>query len=155
MIQGYKHLIECHCVLPQYRKLTNPVFHKFTVFSVLDDEGNVLPKMSQCNNCGAIHKVVDICVSEMVPGKDEAKSVITKNDIARSLPKQLVDVLQEYQLEVADYEYSKFIIENERWGSIIVLSKETEEDGGFAGKTLTFVGPDKYRIDPFFATDTV
>ena len=148
-------MIDCHCVLPQYRKMENPIFHKFVVFSALDEEGNVMPKMAQCNNCGAIHKVVDICVSEIAPGKDEARSVITKNDVARSLPKQLVELLEEYQLEIADYEYAKFIIENQKWGSLIVLSKETEDDGGFAGKTLNFVGPDKYRVDPYFATDMV
>lgn len=154
-MQGYKHLIECHCVLPQYRKMENPVFHKFVAFSVLDEDGNVLPKMAQCNNCGAIHKVVDICVSEIAPGKDEAKSVLTKSDISRSLPEQLAGLLEEYQLDVADYEYAKFIIENERWGSMIILSKEAEENGGYAGKSLNFVGPNKYRIDPFFATDMV
>lgn len=154
-MQGYKHLIECHCVLPQYRKMENPIFHKFVAFSVLDDDGNVLPKTVQCNNCGAIHKVVDICVSEIVPGKDEAKSVLTKSDVSRSLPEQLATLLEEYQLEVADYECAKFIIENEKWGSTITLSKEVEESGGYAGKSLNFVGPNKYRIDPFFATDTV
>jgi hypothetical protein len=154
-MEGYKHLIECHCVLPQFRKMENPVFHKFVVFSELDDEGNVVPKLSQCNNCGAIHKVVDICISEIAPGKDETRSVLTKNDVARSLPKQLVELLEEYQLEVADYEFAKFIIENQKWGSLIVLSKESEEEGGFAGKTLNFVGPEKYRVDPYFTTDTV
>jgi hypothetical protein len=135
--------------------MENPVFHKFVAFSVLDEDGNVLPKMAQCNNCGAIHKVVDICVSEIAPGKDEAKSVLTKSDISRSLPEQLAGLLEEYQLDVADYEYAKFIIENERWGSMIILSKEAEENGGYAGKSLNFVGPNKYRIDPFFATDMV
>lgn len=154
-MQGYKHLIECHCVLPQYRKMENPIFHKFVVFSELDEEGNVLPKMAQCNNCGAIHKVVDICISEIAPGKDEARSVLTKNDVSRSLPKQLVELLEEYQLEIADYEYAKFIIENQKWDSLIVLSKEAEEAGGFAGKALKFVGPDRYRVDPYFSTDTV
>lgn len=154
-MQGYKHLVECHCVLPQYRKMVNPVFHKFVVFSLIDDEGNVIPKMSQCNNCGAVHKVVDICVSEIVPGKDETRSVVTKNDIARSLSKQLVEILEEYQLDVADYEMAKHIVENQLWGSIIILSKEAEESGGFTGKTLKFTEPDRFRIEPYFDNDTV
>ena len=153
-MEGYKHLVECHCVLPQYRKMENPIFHKFVVFSVLDEEGNVIPKMSQCNNCGAVHKVVDICKSEIAPGKDETKSVLTKNDIARSLPQQISEMFEEYQLGVADYEFAKFIIENEKWGSLIVLSREAEGDG-YAGKSLNFVGPNKYRVDPYFDTDLV
>ena len=153
-MEGYKHLVECHCVLPQYRKLENPIFHKFVVFSVLDEEGNVIPKMSQCNNCGAVHKVVDICKSEIVPGKDETKSVLTKNDIARSLPQQISEMFEEYQLGVADYEFAKFIIDNEKWGSLIVLSREAEGDG-YTGKALNFIGPSKYRVDPYFDTDLV
>lgn len=153
-MKGYKHLIECHCVLPQYRKMANPLFHKFVVFSMEDDEGNVIPKMSQCNNCGAIHRVVDFCKSEIAPGKDETKSVITKIDVARSLPKQLVEVLDEYQMEVPDFELAKFYVDNQQWGSIIVLSREVEGEG-YAGKVLNFVGPDRYRIDPYFDTDMV
>lgn len=153
-MQGYKHLIECHCVLPQYRKMANPIFHKFVVFSVLDEEGNVIPKLSQCNNCGAVHKVVDICKSEIMPGKDESRSIITKSDLSHSLPKQIIQLFEEHELETADYEYAKFIIENSLWGSVIILSKEAEGDG-YSGKTLNFVGPEKFRIDPFFATDMV
>lgn len=153
-MEGYKHLVDCHCVLPQYRKLENPVFHKFVVFSVLDDEGNVIPKMSQCNNCGAVHKILDICKSEIFSGKDETRSVLTKSDISKSIPKHVVELFEEYQLEVADYEFAKFIIENEKWGTLIVLSKEPEGDG-FTGKVLNFVGPDKLRVEPFFDTDLV
>lgn len=153
-MEGYKHLIECHCVLPQFRQLEKPIFHKFVVFSTLDDEGNVLPKMAQCNNCSAVHKIVDICKSEIAIGKDETRSVLTKSDISRSLPKSLVDLFEEHELGVADYEFAKFIIENEKWGSVIILSKEAEGDG-YAGKTLNFVGPEKFRIEPFFATDMV
>ena len=153
-MQGCKHLIECHCVLPQYRKLEKPIFHKFVVFSEVDDDGNVVPKMAQCNNCGAIHKVVDICVSEISPGRDESKSIVTKVDVARSLPTQLVEVLNEYEMGVADFEHAKFIVDNEQWGALIVLSREPEGDG-YAGKTLNFVGPNKYRVDPYFDKDTV
>jgi hypothetical protein len=141
-------------VLPQYRKMDNPIFHKFVVFSELDDDDNVVPKLAQCNNCAAIHKVVDICKSEIAPGKDETKSVLTKKDLARSLPQQLSEMFEEYQLEVADYEFAKFVIENEKWGTLMILSKEVEGDG-YSGKALNFVGPNKFRIDPFFDTDTV
>ena len=153
-MQGYKHLIDCHCVLPQYRTKADPVFHKFVVFSVMDDDGNVDPKTVQCNNCGAIHRVVDICKSEIVPGKDEAKSVVTKSDVALSLPTQLVELLDQYQLEVPDFELAKFYLDNKRWGSTLVLNRE-KEGNGMSGKVLNFVGPDRYRVDPFFETDVV
>lgn len=153
-MEGTKHIIECNCVLPQYRKLDNPVFHKFIVFSVIDDSGSVVPKTVQCENCGTIHKVYDLCYSEIIPGKDETRSVMTKNDIISSLPEQLVRTFEEYNLGIADYEAAKFYLENEKWGSMIVLSKEAEEEG-YAGKALTFVSPGKFKIDPYFYRDSI
>jgi len=149
MKNGYKHLIECHCVLPQYRKSDNPVFHQFPVFSEIDDAGVVVPKVVQCNNCGAVHRVVDMCVSEIALGKDEAKNVLTKRDVSFSLPKDVVSLLEEYQLDVADYEAAKFFIENELWGRSIVLSRENDKDGT-SGKILTFVSRDRFKVEPFF-----
>lgn len=153
-MQGYKHLIECHCVLPQYRKLDEPIFHKFVVFSEIDDEGMVTPKLVRCENCGAVHKVYDICMSEIATSKEDSKSVITKKDVAPSLPKQLVEVLEEYQMSVADYEAAKFYIENQKWGSSIILTREPEE-GGSSGKMLVFVGSEKFRIDPYFDRNVI
>ena len=37
-VEGVKHLIQCHCVLPQYRNANPPMFHKFVTFSVVDDD---------------------------------------------------------------------------------------------------------------------
>lgn len=147
-------MIDCHCVLPQYRKLAEPVFHKFVVFSVIDDSGTVVPKISQCDNCGSVHKVYDICKSEIIPGKDETRSVITKKDVSHSLPQNLVSLLEEYNVGIADYEMAKFIIDNERWGSVIILSRETEEDG-VSGKMLNFVASNKFRVDPYFGAGFV
>ena len=59
-LEGVRHLIECHCTLPQYRNANPPVYHKFVVFSVLDEDA-IQKKLVQCNNCGIIHKVVDLC----------------------------------------------------------------------------------------------
>ena len=153
-MRGYKHLIECNCILPQFRKMQNPIFHKFVVFSIEDDTGAIVPKMAQCENCNTIHKIIDICKSEIVPGKDETRSVITKSDVVQSLPKQLVELLDEYQLGIADYELARYYIENDMWGSIIVLSREQEGEG-YAGKVLNFVAANKYRVDPYFDTDMV
>ena len=46
--------------------MDNPLFHKFTVFSEFDSEGEIIPKIAKCNNCGVIHKVIDFCRSEII-----------------------------------------------------------------------------------------
>lgn len=153
-MDGYKHLIECHCVLPQYRNIPNPVFHKFVVFSVVEDDGSVVPSLSRCENCGAVHKVIDICKSEIMTAKEDSRSVLTKRDLSSSLPAQLVQLFEEYSLSTCDYEAAKFYIENEKWGATIILSKEKEDDG-FSGKMLTFLSGEKFRVDPFFYRDSV
>ena len=92
-MQGVKHLIQCHCVLPQFKNSTNPVFHKFVVFSLVDDSDTVQPKFAQCNNCGVVHKVVDLCKSELT-SKEESKSIPTIQDIELSVGPDLAALLK-------------------------------------------------------------
>lgn len=153
-MDGYKHLIECHCVLPQFRKMAEPIFHKFVVFSEIDDAGVVVQKLARCENCGSVHKVYDICASEIVISKEDSRSVLTKKDLASALPKQIVELFEEYGLEIADYEAARFYIENQKWGSNIVLTREQEEEGS-SGKAIVFVGPDKFRVDPYFERNII
>ena len=79
-IEGVRHLIECHCILPQFRNRQTPVYHKFIVFSTVDDD-KVNKKLVQCNNCGILHKVVDLCKSEIAHGMEEGASLRTIEDI--------------------------------------------------------------------------
>ena len=151
---GIKHLIECHCVLPQYRNTTKIIYHKFVAFSIIDDSDTTIPKYAQCNNCGVIHKIIDICRSEIIAGKDELKSLVSKDEIKIFLPKDVVEVLESYDVDLPTYENTKFIMENEMWGSHIVLSKDAliEES---TGKILIFESDKKFRIDSFIARTTV
>ena len=151
---GIKHLIQCHCILPQYRKSPEPVFHKFTVFSIVDDSDTCIPKIVNCNNCGATHKVFDVCKSEIVVGKDEVKAQLTIEDFKLSLPESLYDLLNSYQKEVYDFEYSQFILDNELWNKTIVLTRENIGDK-IEGKILKFIAADKFRVESFSHRDVV
>ena len=147
-MKGTKHLIQCHCMLPQYKNVAKPIFHKFTVFSVLDDSDTVLIKYADCNNCGAVHKIYDICKSEIVTGRDEMKSRLSKDDFKLSLPRDLFEILGQYEKEVCDYEFSQFVIDNSIWSEKLVLSRE-EIDGHIQGKTLRFLEKDRFRIESY------
>jgi hypothetical protein len=128
-VRGVKHLVQCHCMLPQYKNRQNPIFHKFVVFSVLDDNDEVIHKVSQCNNCGVLHNIVDLCRSEIVRGGvDESSSLITLDDIRHSLPRDITSVLDSYKCDLPTWEEVKFIYDNEYWGDIVVISKEDIED---------------------------
>lgn len=147
-MQGIKHLVECHCVLPQYKDRSPQVYHKFVVFSVIDDNDVVIPKHAQCNNCGTVHRVFDIMKSEPVLGNDETHSVMTIDDIKYSIPSNLHDVLKSYEADLHMWEEAAFICENELWESTMILSTEKQHDG-FSGKILRFTGPRTFRIEPY------
>ena len=146
---GHKHLIECHCILPQFRNKPDPVFHKFTVFSLLDEASDTVePKYAACNNCGALHKVYDICKSEISVGNEDAKLVPKKEDFKLSLPNDVYDVLHSYKRDVSDFEMAQYIIDYGKWDSFVILSKEEVEDVN-QGKLLKFVASDKFRVESY------
>lgn len=148
-----KHLVSCHCILPQYRKLSNPVFHKFIVFSILDND-TVVPKYVQCNNCNAVHRIYDICKSEIVPGKDELRSVTTIDEIRRFIPEDLRNLLDTYKCELPIWEHIKFCLDESRFGEQVILTRETIEEET-TGKVLTITARDKFTLETFLSRDTL
>ena len=151
-MQGQKHLVKCRCVLPQYRHLENPTQHRFIVFSVIDDDGSVIPKHVQCNNCGIVHKVTDICVSEFVNKEDVP--IVSIEDIACSLPDKLVGVLERHKVDLPTWEAVQFIIENEKWGDFVLLESD-DMHGETVGKYIIILGKELFKVKTFERNDTV
>lgn len=145
---GFKHLIQCHCVLPQYRKMREPIFHKFVVFSVIGDDDKIIAKIVECNNCSAIHKITEIGKSSIAVGKDDSRSIITKDDIKHSIPENVRNVLESYNCDLATWEQSLFTVDNSLWGSEVILTKEFSK-GEVQGKLLRFTGPGILRIEAY------
>ena len=78
---GTKHLVQCHCVLPQYRKMQDPVFHKFVVYSRYDENMKIKDRLARCNNCDAVHRVIDLCKSEIVTKIEDTDVIIDEDEI--------------------------------------------------------------------------
>lgn len=154
MRQGIKHLIECHCVLPQYRKSEDPPFHKFVVFSIIDEYDNIVPKCVQCNNCGVIHRVIDIAKSEAALGNDNSASVISIDDIKLSLPENIARVLENYQCDIPTWEEAQFFVEEGKWGSKIILTTEYLEEE-IRGKYLLLESERSIKILSYVRKTTV
>lgn len=153
-MSGLKHLVQCHCILPQYKNRKDPVFHKFPVFSIIDESDTVITKYAECNNCGAAHKVYDVCKSEIIAGKDEVRSQLTKDDFKFSLPQDLYELLCHYNQELPDFEMCQYILDNELWDSTVVLSREDLGDH-VQGKILRFISEKKFRIESYTHKDIV
>ena len=147
MPEGIKHTISCLCVLPQYRKQANPPYHQFVVFSTIDDSDVIEPKMAECNNCGVIHNVIDLCKSEVVTTRDEL-NLLTRKDIGYMLPQQVRELLETYDCDLPTWEQALFIVNEKKWGSFIVLDR-TSTDEGSDGKMLRFKEGGRYMIEPF------
>ena len=145
-MSGTKHLVQCHCVLPQYRKMKNPIFHKFVVYSQQDDTGAVKEKFSRCNNCEAVHRVYDLCKSEIAVGLDEIDSIMTIQDIIPSLPEKVAAILKENNSDLATFENVEDVIFNERWGEQIVLSRKSINSAKTQVKIIEFKSEEKFRI---------
>ena len=147
-MQGIKHLVQCHCVLPQFKNNADPAFHKFVVFSIIDDSDTVQPKFAQCNNCGIIHKIVDICKSELTT-KEDSVSLPSIDDIKFSLSPELCRVLESYQCDLPTWELAEWIYLNKLWDQWIILTKEEDDNGELHGKRLLFTPEGKFRIEAF------
>lgn len=145
---GTRHLVQCRCVLPQFRDMPSPVFHKFPVFSVIDDADVVEPKLSRCDNCGAVHRITDIFKSVILAGNEDASSIMTIDDIRASLPSRIGDILSSYSAHISSWEEVQFVMQVQAWGSEIILTKE-DIDGQIQGKKLRILGHDNVVIVPF------
>ena len=154
-MRGTKHLIQCHCILSQYRHKKDPVFHKFAAFSMIDEESDTaVVHYANCNNCGATHKIYDLCKSEIITGKEDVAAVASIKDFSLSLPKDLYETMNQYDCEIADYQHAQYIIDSKSWGSHIVLKRE-EIDGKTQGKLLSFIKEDKYRIESYLHNEYI
>ena len=147
-MRGQRHLIKCRCFLPQYKGVENPPSHHFIVFSVINDDDSVKTKYAQCNNCGVIHKVTDICTSEIQNGKESMSSILKIEDIKSSLPNNLSDILERNNVDLASWEAAQFIFENKDWGNFVILASE-EDSGTRHGKYVRIMSETFFKVESF------
>lgn len=143
---GIKHTIKCRCIISQFKTMKNPPLHEFVVFSIIEDD-KVKKSHAKCNNCGITHEIIDLCRSKILDKSDDWNTP-TKDDISYSLSDDLKDLLNSYDADLPTWQMSQWIIDNNRWGSKIILSKKDLDDR-IEGKILIFKEKDFYRIETF------
>lgn len=153
MSSGLRHLITCRCVLPQLKRMDNPPQHQFIVFSAIADDGTFQTRFSQCNNCGIVHKIVDVCRSEVVQ-REAMGSLPTIDDIKAGMPPQLASLLQSNDVDISTWEMAQFILENKQWGNFVVL-KTDEEDGLRQGKYVRILSETMFKVETFMREEVV
>lgn len=153
MVTGQKHLIKCRCVLSQFKRTENPPVHQFVAFSVIDDD-SVQVKFVQCNNCGIIHKIIDICRSEIMGSRDTMTSLVTIDEIKSSVPEGLRILLETNNADLATWEAVQFIFTSQSWGQFVVISSDLEE-GIRQGKYVRILGENLFRIESFTRNEVI
>ena len=146
---GTKHLIQCHCVLPQFRKLKDPVFHKFVVYSKFKEDGDgqeIEERLARCNNCDAVHRIIDLCRSEIVVKIEETDTIVDIEEIKVGLPEKLVKLLEKNNCDTPTYESIDHIFEKEAWNSQVVISRQTVNNEKIHVKIIEIKSEDKFRI---------
>lgn len=153
-MKGQKHLVACRCILHQFKNSKNPPQHHFVVFSLLDDNDNVVSKYVQCNNCGIVHRVSELCKSQIVGSKEDLKHQMSLEEIKKSLGQQLSEYLDSNEADRATYEMCKFVVDNERWGERVVVSSERIEQERH-GKVIRIMSREFHIIDEFVEQTTI
>jgi hypothetical protein len=139
--------------LPQFKHQDNAPQHQFVVFSVIEDDGTFRVHFAQCNNCGIVHKVIDVCKSKIVP-KEEMGSLPTIDDIKVSLPSTLANLLEQNNVDLPTWEMAQFILENKQWGNFVVLSTD-KEDGLRQGKYVRILGENTFKVETFVCEEVI
>ena len=152
---GIKHIIECHCTLKIYQGEENHLYHKFPVYSKFDSKGFVVEKIVACNNCGTLHRITDICKSEILPGgKDTNKSQVDIEDIELQIPEKISKILKKYECDVSTWEHVLDLYDDESWGSVVVLTRELI-DQKYHVKILHIINDDKIKISTKVIEDEI
>ena len=124
------------------------------VFSVINDDDSVVVKYSQCNNCGLVHRVTDICTSEIITGKEAMSSIISMDDVKASLPANLVNILERNNVDLATWEQAQFLLENKQWGAMVILAQE-EDAGVKQGKYVRIMSETFFKVESFTRDEVV
>ena len=148
-----KHLVECHCILPQYRKSSKPIFHKFIVFSELENDV-VNPTYVQCNNCNAVHKIYDLCKSEIIVGRDELRTMTTIEEVKLGMGSDIIGLLEAYDCDLPTWQHEKFSVDNNLVGEKIILTRDSIEDET-QGKVLTIKEDAKFLLENYINREYV
>ena len=151
---GTKHLIQCHCMLPQFKKRDEPLFHKFVVYSKCDNDGEAIEKFSKCNNCGVIHKIIDFCKSELFYGSEDTLSLITVEDLRLTLHENIQIILDNHKCDISTWEQVAHHFECDIFDTPIVIAKKRIA-GSTQMKHLILLESGKIKIDVYLRRDEI
>ena len=152
---GQRHLIECHCVLSIYKNKEPAIYHKFSVYSMIDKKtNNVIPKYVNCNNCGVTHLVDELCKSKIQIGKEDITSLRSLEEIELSLPEKLTKFLKQYNPTIDILEEIEDIFNNNSFPRGLVIKREVIDEK-YNVKILNLISSERFTIASEILNNTI
>mgnify|MGYP003148429700 CR=1 FL=1 len=151
---GIKHLVECHCKLVIFKNIDHDIYHKFPVYSKINEYGKIIEKFRKCNNCDALHKIYDIGKSEIFPGKDQSETIMKIEDFKYSLDSIIFNFLKDNNSDISNYYHIKDIIEEKRWGENVVIKRDIIDEKTQV-KYITIESKNNFKIKNNILEDTI
>lgn len=152
--KGIIHAIRCRCFLSQLKRLQNAENHRFVVFSRPNDDcSDIESKITQCNNCGIVHRVTGVCQSKIVE-REESKAIRRIEDVKASLNANIIAILEAEKCDLEIWEQVEHIVRKELWGEHVVISNERHA-GYRSGKYIRILSPELSIVEAYETQDSI
>ena len=148
-----RHAIKCRCVLKQQDK-REPEQFTFLTCSLIND-GAVVPSYVECPNCGIMHKIHDVCRSEIQNRAELTGAVQTIDEIRASLPDKVSSLMSSYELDISSWQQAQLIVEHKLWGEHVLLKTELLPDDVKLVKLMRILGPTLVKVETHSGRTTV
>lgn len=148
------HEIECLCFSRTQRAMAHDAHgRRIEAFSLVDEDGELIPSVVQCEDCGRkweINGLDDYDLSQM-----DRMPTYTRKRLQRVLPSDLVHLCNEWKVPTALMAQIQWIIEEEKWGTQILISKKKyrREDISFDARILIINGPINFKVKEIKASN--
>lgn len=148
------HEVECLCFSRVQKALAHDAHgRRFDVFSLVDDDGELVSSVVQCEDCGRKWEILgidDYDLSQM-----DRMPTYTRKRLQRVLPSDLVHLCDELKVSTALMAYISWIIQEQKWGTQVLLSnkKYRREDITFDSRILIIKGPLNFKIEEIKTSD--
>ena len=107
-----------------YRNVTNDTIPR-------KDFMNVLEHYELCNNCQAVHKIVELCKSEIVSTKlleEDKIKILEEEYYKKRLSAGIVGALDSNQADLPTWKEVYYHFSNGNWGREIIIKRDDDGD---------------------------
>lgn len=148
------HEIECLCISRVQKAMAGDAHgRRFDVFSLVDENGEIIPSTVQCEDCGRKWDVLSLDDYDMA--QIDKMPTYTRKRLQRILPKDLVNACEEWKVSTALMAYMSWVIEEKKWGTQIIVNRKKyrREDISYDTRILIIEGPINFKIKEMQASN--